>query len=399
MGRLFGAFILVVVASAVGFGTATFLSRQTKEPPIRREAGAPADEPPVNAPLKLTDEQIKSAGIELGPVEAGTFVRRILVPGTIVPSADRIARVGIRISATVAELRKRPGDAVAKDEILAILESRELADSKSEYLSARLNDELQQDLFGRDQTLWNQRLISELQFIKSRNLASQTKMHLNTTRQKLLAIGLEASEIDSIPRQPEGQLRRQEVRSPIAGRVIERRVDTGAVVGRDSLETELFVIVDLSRVWVELAISPADLPIIREGQPVEVTARSVTERAFGKVIFINPMLDKESRSARVMAEIANDGDIWRPGSFVTVAVAVEQRELALSVPSSAVQSIDGAKIVFVRTPEGFAKRAVLLGRDDGRVVEIVKGLQQGELVARNNSFLLKAEMLKVSGED
>jgi cobalt-zinc-cadmium efflux system membrane fusion protein len=321
------------------------------------------------------------------------------VPGTIVASADRIARVPVRLPGTVAELRKRPGDMVAKDEILAVFESRELAEAKSEYLAARLTDELQQDLFGRDKILWEQRLSSEQQFIRARNLALQTKMRLDTTRQKLLALGLQAGEIESIPRLPEALLRRLEVRSPMAGRIVERKVDTGAVVGRDSLETELFVIVDLTRVWVELALSPADLPVIKEGQSVEITARGITNKATGQVIFINPLLDKASRSARVMVEIANEGDMWRPGTFVTAAITVDEHAVPLAVPVGAVQSIGAEKIVFVRNAEGFVKRPVVTGRTDDRRIEIVSGLQQGERVAATNTFLLKAELLKSQSED
>jgi membrane fusion protein, heavy metal efflux system len=108
--------------------------------------------------------------------------------------------------------------------------------------------------------LWDKRVSNEQQFLRSRNAAAQTRMRLDIARQKLLALGLVQQEIAALPQEPEGSLRRQPLRSPIAGRVVERKVDLGTAVGRDNLETELFVIVDLDRVWVELAISPADLP-------------------------------------------------------------------------------------------------------------------------------------------
>jgi cobalt-zinc-cadmium efflux system membrane fusion protein len=83
------------------------------------------------ATVRLTDEQVKTSGIELAAVRDGTLVRRIVVPGTIVPDADRIARVSVMLSATVAELRKKLGDTVVKGEVIAVLESREVADAKS----------------------------------------------------------------------------------------------------------------------------------------------------------------------------------------------------------------------------------------------------------------------------
>ena len=73
------------------------------------------------------------------------------------------------------------------------------------------------------------------------------------------------------------------------------------------------------------------------------------------------MLDKETRSARVVAEIANRDGVWRPGSFVTAAIAIEEQPVPLAVPTSAIQTMGGDKVVFVRTPEGFEKRPVVAG--------------------------------------
>ena len=105
--------------------------------------------------VRLTQDQITGARVELAAVAGGTLTRRITVPGTIVPNADRIARVAVKLSGTVAELRKKLGDPVAQDEIVAVLESRDVADAKSEYLAARLTSELHQELFERDKTLWD----------------------------------------------------------------------------------------------------------------------------------------------------------------------------------------------------------------------------------------------------
>ena len=277
------------------------------------------------AGIRLTDDQIEAAGIELAVVQDGTLSRRIVVPGTIVPHADRIARVSVKLSATVAELRKKLGDEVSKDEVMAVLESREVAGAKSEYLAARLTSELNKDLYDRDKILWDRRVTSEQLLLRSRSAAAQARMNLDIARQKLFAIGLTEKEIAALPEQPEIGLRRQEVRAPMSGRVVDRKVDLGAAVGRDNLETELFTVADLDRVWVELAISPTDLPLVREGQTVSVAAHGLAYRAIGKIVFISPMVDRETHSARVVAEIANPDGNWRPGSLVHCTVAIEER--------------------------------------------------------------------------
>src|SRR5262249_45983343 len=148
-------------------------------------------------------------------------------------------------------------------------------EAKSEYLAARLTNDLQQELYVRDKVLFERNVTSEQLVLKSRSLAAQARMRLDITRQKLFALGVEESEIAALPSQPEALLRRQEVRSPISGRVVDRKVDLGAAVGRDNLETELFTVVDLDQVWVDLAVSPADLPAIKEGMAVSITARGI----------------------------------------------------------------------------------------------------------------------------
>jgi membrane fusion protein, heavy metal efflux system len=384
------------IGAIVGFSSAS--APKGHEPPAAEtKPAAPASDD--TGLVKLSEDEITSARIETAAAQAGTIAHRVIVPGTIIPHADHIAHVAVRVSGTVAELRKKVGDPVAENEVLAILESREFADAKSEYLAARLTNDLQQDLFQRDKALWEKKISTEQQYLRSRNQAANAKMRNDITRQKLFALGMTETEIADLPSESEALLRRQEVRSPIAGRVVERKVDLGVVVGRDNLETELFVVAGLDPVWVDLAISPADLPLIREGQTASITTRGIAEAVEGKIIFIGPMLDKDSRAARAVVEIANKSGIWRPGSFITAAIAFEEQPVALVVPATAIQNMGAATVAFVRTPEGFQKRQVILGQSDDRIVEVVSGLHPGEVVAVSNTFLLKAELLKALAED
>src|SRR3954447_5608032 len=368
------------------------LHADTSGAPTPSEVGTDKQE------IKLTKEQIADANIDLAAAQPASLARRIVVPGSVIPAAGRIARVSVKLEGTVAELLKNLGDPVEQNEVLAILESREVADAKSEYLAARLSNELQQELFQRDRKLYEGKVLTEQQFLRSRNLTAQTEMKFNIARQKLFALGLGQDEIVTLPDEPESLLRRQNVRSPLSGRIVERKVDLGTVVGRDNLETELFVVVDLARVWVDLAVSPADLPR-QEGQTATITTRGIMEKVDGKIVFISPLLDKDTRSARVAAEIPNNNGIWRPGSFVTAAIAVEEQNVPLVVPTTAIQTIGGEKVVFVRTSDGFEKRPVVAGRTDDRFTEIAKGLRSGEIIAATNTFPLKAEFMKGAAED
>ena len=394
------AFAAGAVAAWLAIPSLRSFGGSSAPPAAVAQRGAKTDAP-AGKPTRIAmdDERIRLAHIDVQPVGPAPIAKRLSVPGTIVPDAGNVAHVSVKLSGTVAELHKNIGDDVAKDDLLAVLESREVADAKSEYLTARLANDLQQDLTSRDKFAWEGRAIPEQQYMKSRNAAAQSAMRFSIARQKLLALGVQEAEIVALPQAADGSLRNQNIGAPISGRIAERKVELGTAVGRDSLETELFVIVDLSRVWVELSVSSADLPLVKEGQSVDVALRGIANSVTGKIIFVSPLLDKETRAARVIAALDNRNGEWRPGSFVTAAIAIEQHEAPVVAPIGAVQTIEGQKAVFVRTKDGFEKRDVVLGQRDGTNVEIATGLAAGESVASTNTFSLKAELAKPGDED
>jgi membrane fusion protein, heavy metal efflux system len=350
--------------------------------------------------IKLDDPQIDAGKFAVAEVGPGTLTKRIRVPGSIVPSGDHIARVAVRLLGTVAELRKRLGDSVQAGEVVAVIESREVADAKSEYLAARLVFDLQQTLFSRSQRLFDGKVLSENDYLRARTTFEDARVKHEIARQKLFALSLTAEQIDALPQQPVETLRRQELRAPISGRIAERRVELGSLVGREGLESELFVIVDLSEVWAELAVSPSDLANIREAQPITISSGASSEPSPATIMLVSPLLDRDTRAARVVASVDNANRKWRPGSFVTAEIPVEEIKAEIVVPLMAVQTIKGASTVFVRVAEGFEARQVTVGRQDARVAEITSGLAAGERIATANTFVLRADLGKTeSGHD
>ena len=118
--------------------------------------------------IKISPERILAAQIELAPVGEGVLARRLTVPGVIMPDSNRIARVAAKVVGTVAQLNKQLGDPVAKDEVVAVLDSREVAEAKSEYLAAQVNFELQKTLFERAQPLYQAKVTPENQYLRTK---------------------------------------------------------------------------------------------------------------------------------------------------------------------------------------------------------------------------------------
>jgi cobalt-zinc-cadmium efflux system membrane fusion protein len=347
--------------------------------------------------VKMSPEQIAAAQIETASVASGVLAKRLTVPATVVPNSDHIARVPAKIAGTVAQLRKRLGDLVQKGEVVAVLDSREIADAKSEYLRASVDLDLQKTMFERAQTLWDKRISAEQQYLQTRATFTGAQLRLDLARQKLSALGLDATEVAVAAKQDgrgdhTSSLRQYELHSPIGGRVVERKVDVGMAVGSEGDPSDLYTIADLSSVWLELAVPTAELDLVREGQRVEIS--SDAKKGTGIIRFVSPLLDKDTRSARVVAEIDNNKGVWRPGSFVTAAILVDEHPVDLQVPRSAIQTIEGKPVVFARVDDGFEKREVTLGEQSDQAVEVKKGLSVGETIVTGNTFLLKAELGK-----
>jgi cobalt-zinc-cadmium efflux system membrane fusion protein len=364
----------------------------------RGEKPGAGEEKRDEATIKLTERQVDAGKFAVSEVQGGMLSKRVTVPGTIVPSGDHIARVAVRLLGTVAELRKRLGDAVQAGDVVAVIESREVADAKSEYLAARLVFDLQQTLFNRSTRLFEGKVLSENDFLRARTTFEDARVKIEIARQKLFALSLTAEQIEALPQQPVETLRRQELRAPIAGRVAERRVELGALVGREGQESELFVIVNLSVVWADLSVSPSDLATIHEGQQITIAAGTGHEPSPATIMFVSPLLDKDTRAARVVASVDNAALKWRPGSFITAEIPTDEAPVAVVVPKTALQSLKGDTVVFVRTPEGFEARKVAIGRQDARLAEVISGLVAGEHIASANTFILKADLGKAEVE-
>jgi membrane fusion protein, heavy metal efflux system len=352
-------------------------------------------EKPVEGLIKLSPEQISAAGIETGRVSGGALTKRMTVPALVSSDPDRVGRVAAKVAGTVAELRKKLGDMVQKDEVVAILDSREVADAKSEYLAALVNYNLQSELFQREKGLFEKKITAEQLFLRARTTFSEAKLRLDVARQKLAALDLGENEIATLPKQPVADLRRKEIRAPVAGRVVDRRVSLGQPVGGEGQEKELFRLVDLSVVEAELSVGQADLVNIKENQPVRIVTADGAPRN-GQVTYSPRVLDQGTQSGSVLASFDNADGALRPGAMLTAKIDLAKARVRMAVPRAAIQTIDGEPSVFIRVPDGFVRRKVEVGASDDEGTEIVSGIEPGDTIAVGGTFALKAELGKSS---
>lgn len=344
--------------------------------------------------IKLTAAQIAASGIDMAPAMSGALIKEIAVPGRIAINANAQAKIVPKLAGSVAKVTKQVGDIVAEGEVIATLESREIADAKGEYLAARRTEELAKSTFEREERLWKQKVTAEQDYLNAKNGHQEALIKRDLAHQRLHTIGLSEDEIAKLPTaSDEVNYRFYDIRSPIAGRVIARDIVIGQIVGTDR---EAFSVADLATVWVEISISPADLPFANEGQDVRIS--SGAKSATAKVIAINPTIDAETRSAKIIAALDNASGAWRLGDFVNAQLISGKLDVALMVPREAIQTVKGQKVVFVNDGPGFRMRPVTVGREDSASAEILSGLEFSETVATSNTFILKAELGKAEAE-
>jgi len=351
------------------------------------DAHSVEEEPMVH----MTARQIKEFGIQTAPAGPGEIHVRAEMPGEVIAVPDRVAHVVPRVAGFTREVFKNVGDRVAAGEVLAVIESRELADVKSDYLTAQKRMELARAEFEREKRLWEQKITSEWEFLDAKTAMAEADIQLYGASQKLLALGFDQEYIDSLTNQQEASLTRYPITASIDGVVTERNLAVGEVVDTQS---DVFVVSDLSEVWVHLTVYQKNLNAVASGQAVTIAADKIDAETAGVIDYVSPVLDAATRTATARVVLRNPDGRWRPGLFVTGKVDTASIPANLVVPKSAIQTMDAEPVVFVRTDHGFTPVHVKIGKRNESDVEIVSGLKPDIQIAVTNTFLLKSELNK-----
>jgi len=339
------------------------------------EAGKPADKDAVS----LSAQQIADAGIEVGRPAIGGVAGAIELPALVQGDPQGVQVVSATIGGRVVSLTRNLGQSVRRGDALAIIESREAASLNAEIEAARARSALAQSNLRREQRLFAERVSPEQDLIAARTAATEANIAVRLAQQQLSATGGSG-----------GALNRVAIRSPLSGQIIARSATLGQTVAADG---ELYRVANLSRVTIAASLSPADAGKVKPGTRVEVT--SAGRRQEGRVTFVSPALDETTRLVQVIASLDNAGGTWRVGEPVTASILLPSiGDHSITVPSTAVQSVENKMVVSVRTPSGFKAVPVQAGRRNGDQVVITSGLTGSERIATTNSFTLKAELGK-----
>lgn len=181
-----------------------------------------------------------------------------------------------------------------------------------------------------------------------------------------------------------------EVKAAFDAAVIDRHVAPGEAV---SPERPIFVVADLSTVWVDIDVHQKALSRLRLGQPVRIAATQGSVETLGKVSYVAPVVDQATRTATARVVLPNPDGLWRPGLFVTATV-LDPVAAPVVVQRRALQRLGGRTVVFAVEGDRFAVRPVTVGEVGRTLAEITAGLSAGERYADERAFLVKAELAK-----
>lgn len=339
--------------------------------------------------VRMDDQIAAKAGIEVRAAGPAKIRSTLELQGEIQFNRDRMAHVVPQLAGVVVQAAKNLGDQVKKGEVLAVIQSKALADLRSEHLAAQTRLELARSTHEREKQLWEEKISAQQDYLAARNALAEAQIAHRSVEQKLLALGL--SHDAAQRRGAADTLTRYEIRAPIDGVVIEKHLAAGEAVKEDAT---IFAIADLSLVWAEMNVYPQQLNLVKIGQKVTVRASTLNAEAEGRVSYVGSLVGEQTRSAKARVTLPNPERSWRPGLFVTVELVQDETEVPVAVPLGAIQTYRDWKVVFGRFGNAFEARPVELGRSDGRQVEILKGLEPGTRYAASNTFVLKADLGK-----
>lgn len=341
------------------------------------------------AELKVSPEQVKALGIETARVAPQASAEISGLPALVVVPNEQLQVVSAPLAGLLEQVLVAAHQPVKKGQVLARLQSPELADLQHTYLQAATQANLARANLERDTALYKEGIIAESRYLAARSHAIETAADLAERTQALRLAGMSTEAIAKLRAgQRVGTL--VELFAPFDGVVLEQLAGAGQ---RLEPRAPVVKVARLSPLWLEIQLPIARLGEVREGAAVSVPSA----QASGEVIAVGRSVASGNQTVLVRARIDRGAERLRPGQYVEASLAVSGQGASAGVPAEALARIGGKPVVFVRTAQGFSAQPVeVLGEASGKAV--VAGLKGDEQVAVKGVAALKAALAGIGTE-
>ena len=314
---------------------------------------------------------VQNIGVRTVTASRIDLARDINTVGRVVYDEQRIARLHPKIQGWIEKLRiGTTGQTIGRDEILLSIYSPQLVSSQQEYLLALKNFET----------------LSASPFEDVRRGAAEL---VDTSLERLRLLDVPQHQLEMLQRDRE-VMKLLHIHSPVGGVVVNVGAREGQYV---TPETELFMIADLSSVWVMVDIFEDESPWVSVGDRADMRVTAVPGRTFeGRLTYINPYAESKTRSIKARLEFENPDRLLKPDMFADVTIHASPRQGVVAIPSEAIVRSGLREQVFIAQGGGkFEPRPVEIGQTGGGYTEIRSGLQPGDEVVVSAQFLIDSE--------
>jgi len=312
--------------------------------------------------------------------------------GKMMFNEEALVRINATVTGRVLEVLARPGDAVDPGTRLLVVDSSDLGLAKADYAKAVADVERAEAALKLARELFEVKAIAAKEIRDGENEHRRTMAERERASSRLLTLGIRRDQFADIAARKDVSTT-VVITAPRPGVVVERNVTPGQVVayGQSDTPVSLFVIADLSTMWVLADVYEPDVASVKIGQTMTVRLPCCpADHHQGRVSYISDSVDPQSRTVKVRGAVPNRDRVLKAEMFVKVAIATGAARV-LTVPQSAVHRENGTVYVLVATgKDAYERRAIAIGADiDGGAVEVQRGLTPNDRVVSQGSILLK----------
>jgi len=336
-------------------------------------------------PELFTIPKEQMSHVQVVTVEPSKLTRTLRLTGNVTYNAFQTTPVITQVGGLVSRILVVPGEQVRKGQALLEIASPDYSQMRAAYLKAKDTFRVADKNFDRAQDLYAHHAIAERDLLQAESDRNQARADLDATEQALRILGIskpdDLGKALSSPQIP--------LPAPIAGEIVERDVSPGQLLQPGS--TQAFVISDMSSVWILANVYQNDLAYVKVGDVVDVQTDAYPDTFHGKISFVSPALDPNTRTLQARLEIENHGGKLKNNMYCVATVVAGAIPNAIAIPDAAVLRDDqNEPFVYVATSDNqFARRSVQIGQSESGRTQILKGLSPGEKVVGDGSLFLQ----------
>ena len=332
----------------------------------------------------FTVPQDQMSHVQVVTVGQEAFPTVLRLPGSGAYNAFKTTPVITQVSGPVTQVLVYPGQRVRAGQPMLEVSSPDFAQLRSSYLKAHDAYTLAEANLKRDEDLYAHHAVAQVELLQAQSTRNQAMADLQAAEQALHVIGInDPSRLSDGPASS-----KIPVLAPVSGEVVDRMVQPGQVIQAGA--TQVFTISDMSTVWVLVNVYQNDLSSVHLGDAVTVSTDAFPTKFHGRISYISPSLDPDTRTLKVRIVTGNPHGMLKKDMYVT-AIVESGKTKALTVPDDAVLRNDvNEPFVYVMSGTNqFSRRLVNIGQSDNGQTQILSGLKPGDKVSGNGSLFLQ----------